>query len=106
MTDVERMQAGPADLVPGPPRPQIQVVPFRGLPLVAAIVIFVIVAIAGNLPWALTFCHVVGGGLWTAIDLFVGLMVGPILGRLSILARQSSPPGSCRRWCCSCPPWC
>ena len=29
----------------------------------------------------------VGGGLWTAIDLFVGLVVGPILGRLSIPAR-------------------
>jgi len=29
----------------------------------------------------------VGGALWTAIDLFVGLIVGPILGRLSIPAR-------------------
>ena len=35
----------------------------------------------------LTFCHVVGGGLWTAIDLFVGFVVGPIMGRLSIPAR-------------------
>jgi hypothetical protein len=33
------------------------------------------------------FCHVVGGGLWTGIDLFVGLVIGPILGRLSIPAR-------------------
>jgi hypothetical protein len=30
---------------------------------------------------------VVGGALWTAIDLFVGLIVGPILARLSIPAR-------------------
>jgi len=30
---------------------------------------------------------VVGGGLWTGIDLFVGLVIGPILGRLSIPAR-------------------
>ena len=33
------------------------------------------------------FSHVVGGGLWTGIDLFVGFVIGPILGRLSIPAR-------------------
>ncbi len=48
---------------------------------------FVFFAIASNNKWALMFCHVVGGGLWTAIDLFVGLIVGPIMGRLSIPAR-------------------
>ena len=84
MSDVEHLQAAPATL----PRPVVQIVPVRGLPLVAAVVVFVIVAIAGNFTWALTFCHVVGGGLWTAIDLFVGLVVGPILGRLSIPARM------------------
>jgi len=87
MTDVGRLPAGTLDAVPGPPRPQIQVVPLRGLPIVAAVVAFVIASIAGNWLWALTFCHVVGGALWTAIDLFVGLIVGPILGRLSIPAR-------------------
>ena len=74
-------------LAQSPPRPRVQVVPVRGLPIVAAVVAFVIAAIAGNWLWALTFCHVVGGALWTAIDLFVGLIVGPILGRLSIPAR-------------------
>src|SRR5579862_747858 len=87
MTDVGRLPAGTFDAAPGPPRPQIQVVPLRGLPIVAAVVAFVIASIAGNWLWALTFCHVVGGGLWTAIDLFVGLIVGPILGRLSLPAR-------------------
>ena len=82
MSDVEQLQAAPAALA----RPVVQVVPVRGLPLVAAVVVFVIVAIAGNFSWALTLCHVVGG-LWTAIDLIVGLVVGPILGRLSIPAR-------------------
>ena len=62
-------------------------VPLRGLPVVAAVVVFVIASIAGNWLWAQTFCHVVGGALWTAIDLFVGLVVGPILGRLSVPAR-------------------
>lgn len=87
MTDVGRMQAGPAELAQAPPRAQIQVVPLRGLPVVAAVVAFVIASIAGNWFWALTFCHVVGGALWTAIDLFVGLIIGPILGRLPAQAR-------------------
>jgi hypothetical protein len=59
----------------------------RGLPVVAAVVVFVVVSIAGNWEWALTFSHVAGGALWTAIDLFVGLVIGPILGRLSVPAR-------------------
>jgi hypothetical protein len=73
----------------GPPveRPKIQVVPLRGLPIVALAVVFVVVAIATNWQWALMFSHVVGGGLWTGIDLFVGLVIGPILGRLSIPSR-------------------
>ena len=87
MTDVGRAHAATVDSARAPARPQVQVVPLKGLPIVAAAVLFVIIAIAGNWLWALTFCHVVGGGLWTAIDLFVGLIVGPILGRLSIPAR-------------------
>jgi hypothetical protein len=87
MTDVGRMQAEAVEVAPAPPRAQIQVVPLKGLPIVAVVVVFVIASIAGNWLWALTFCHVVGGALWTAIDLFVGLIIGPILGRLSIPAR-------------------
>ena len=87
MTDVGRVQAATGGSARVAGRPQVQVVPLRGLPIVAAAVLFVIIAIAGNWLWALTFCHVVGGAMWTAIDLFVGLIVGPILGRLSIPAR-------------------
>jgi hypothetical protein len=81
MTDV---QAGTTEVAV---RRRPEVVPLRGLPVVAAVVVFVIVSIAGNWLWALEFCHVVGGALWTAIDLFVGLIVGPILARLSAPAR-------------------
>ena len=87
MTNVGNMQAGAVDTAQVAARPTIQVVPLKGLPIVAAVAAFVIASIAGNWLWALTFCHVVGGGLWTAIDLFVGLIVGPILGRLSLAAR-------------------
>jgi hypothetical protein len=68
-------------------RPNIQIIPVRTLPIVALVLVGVIVAIARNQRWGLVFCHVVGGGLWTAIDLFVGFVVGPIVGRLSIPAR-------------------
>ncbi len=72
---------------PAVARAHIQIVPLRGLPIVGAAVVFTAASVAGNWRWALIFCHVVGGGLWTAIDLFVGLVLGPIIGRLSIPAR-------------------
>jgi hypothetical protein len=62
-------------------------VPVSGLPIVAVVVGGLIAAIATNSPWALDFFHVAGGGIWTALDLFIGLVLGPILGRLSIPAR-------------------
>jgi hypothetical protein len=70
-----------------PPVPQFSIVPIAGLPIVGAVLVALIVAIATNRLWALDFFHVVGGGLWTGIDLFVGLVIGPILGRLSVPAR-------------------
>jgi hypothetical protein len=69
------------------PLPPATIVPLQGLPIVGAVVIFLVVAIAGNWLWALNFSHVVGGALWTGIDLFVGFVVGPIMGRMSIPAR-------------------
>lgn len=71
----------------GAQRPKIQIVPVRGLPIAAIALIGLIVAIASNSYWALDFFHVVSGGLWTGIDLFLGFIIGPILGRLSIPAR-------------------
>lgn len=70
-----------------PPRPALQIVPVRALPIVAVVIALLIVSIAGNWLWALDFFHVAGGALWTGVDLFVGLIIGPILGRLSIQAR-------------------
>ncbi|HEY7965478.1 MAG TPA: hypothetical protein VID68_00465 [Solirubrobacteraceae bacterium] len=68
-------------------RPAIKIVPLAGLPVVAVVMIGMIVAIASNAHWALDFYHVVGGGLWTAVDLFLGLVLGPIMGMMSIPAR-------------------
>jgi len=64
-----------------------QVVPLRALPVVAAALVLLVVAIAGNWLWALDFFHVAGGGLWTAIDLFLGFVIGPIMAKMPISAR-------------------
>ena len=79
----------PPSAPPGPPPsvPDFQIVPVKLLPIVGVVIIGLVAAIASNNLWALVFFHVVGGGLWTAIDLFVGFVVGPILGGLSIPAR-------------------
>lgn len=63
------------------------IVPLQGIPIVAVVLAGLIAAIVSNRLWALDFFHIVGGGLWTGVDLFVGFVVGPILGRLSIPAR-------------------
>lgn len=61
----------------------IQVVPLKGLPVVVAAFALVIYAIASNQIWALMLAHVAGGAMWTAVDLYVGLILGPIMGGLS-----------------------
>ena len=71
----------------GPVRPAVKVVPVRGLPIVAVVLVLLVINIANNWLWGLDFFHVVGGGLWTGIDLFFGFVLGPILGRMSIPAR-------------------
>ena len=80
---------GPGAGVAAPPvqRPQIEIVPVKGLPVVAIVIGGLIAAIASNAFWALDFFHVVGGALWTGVDLFVGFVVGPIIGSMSIPAR-------------------
>jgi len=72
---------------PGIERPTFQIVPRAGLPIVAVVMVLLIVGIATNELWPLVFLHVVGGASWTIIDLFLGFVLGPIMGQLSIPAR-------------------
>ena len=67
--------------------PTAAIVPVRGLIPVAAVVAGIIATIATNWTWGLDFFHVVGGGMWTALDLFMGFVIGPIMRSLSIPAR-------------------
>jgi hypothetical protein len=72
----------------GPPAPlDFEIVPLKGLPIVAVIMGLLIAAIAANKLWPLTFFHVAGGAAWTIIDLFLGLVLGPIMGKMSVPAR-------------------
>ncbi len=66
---------------------QFQIVPRAGIPFVAVAIGGLIAAIATNSLWALEFFHVSGGAAWTAIDLFLGLLLGPIIGSMPVPAR-------------------
>ncbi len=70
-----------------PPVPNFNIVPVRALPIVAVVLIGLVVAIGTDNLWGLTFFHVAGGGLWTSLDLFLGLVLGPIMGSMTIPAR-------------------
>jgi hypothetical protein len=73
----------------GPPLviPDFDIVPRTGVVLAGVIVVALIVVVATGGLWPLEFMHVVFGAGWTIIDLFVGFVIGPILGTLSIPAR-------------------
>src|SRR5438552_9366527 len=90
MTDIAApVTALPREAAPpeGIERPDFQIVPRVGLVLVAIAMVLLVVAIASNKLWPLEFFHVAGGAAWTIIDLFLGLVLGPIIGRMSIPAR-------------------
>ncbi|HET8673378.1 MAG TPA: hypothetical protein VFL87_07075 [Thermoleophilaceae bacterium] len=87
MADMTHEVAVPLQ-APAVEAPEFEIVPVRALPAVAVVLGLLIATIAADWGWGLDFFHVVAGGLWTAIDLFVGFIVGPIIGRLSIPARM------------------
>ncbi|MEA2280237.1 MAG: hypothetical protein QOK21_844 [Solirubrobacteraceae bacterium] len=84
MTDVA---LSPPTQAAAPPRLDFEIVPRKGLPIVAVVFAALVVAILSNKLWPLEFFHVVFGAAWTIIDLFLGLVLGPIIGRMSIPAR-------------------
>lgn len=75
-------------LVAAPTKPEVQIVPVRGLPIVGVVIGGLVATIAANKLWPLEFYHVVGGGMWTALDLFLGLVIGPIMAKLPVAARM------------------
>ncbi len=51
-------------LVTAPSRPKVQIIPLRGLPVVAVVFAGLVATIASNKLWPLVFYHVVGGSPW------------------------------------------
>jgi hypothetical protein len=72
---------------PGLEIPDFQIVPRAGLAIAAVVLVGLIAAIAVNKLWPLTFFHVAFGAAWTIIDLFLGLVLGPIMGSMPVPAR-------------------
>ncbi len=83
MADVAVAVGAPPAQAPEMVRPDFQIVPRKGLIAVGVVLVAVIAAIAANKLWPLAFLHFVGGAAWTVIDLFLGFVIGPILGKLS-----------------------
>ena len=79
----------PAEAPAHPPLeiPEFEVVPRAGLPVVAVVLGATVAAIAANKLWPLEFLHIVAGSAWTVIDLFLGLVLGPIIGAMPVPAR-------------------
>src|SRR6185312_5044048 len=69
--------------------------PLRISYVAAAAVAFavMIAAILGNSIWFLNWVHVMSGGLWTGIDLFMGFVIGPVLRRVSLDVRRAMIAG-------------
>jgi len=65
--------------------------PLRISYVAAAAVAFavMIAAILGNSIWFLNWVHVMTGGLWTGIDLFMGFVIGPVLRGVSLDVRRA-----------------
>lgn len=68
-------------------RPDFEIVPLRGLPIVGVVLVALVVAIEANRLWPLEFLHIVFGAAWTIIDLFLGFVLGPVIGRMSVPSR-------------------
>lgn len=63
------------------------IIPVRGLVPVGVILAGLVATIGTDWTWGLDFFHVVGGGMWTALDLFMGFIIGPIMRGLTVPAR-------------------
>ncbi len=85
--------AGPTRTPSEPVAPSFQrpaavpLVSWRSLPLVLVPAGATTIAILLNTFIALDYVHVICGGLWTGIDLFMGLVIGPVLARMPGPAR-------------------
>ena len=67
--------------------PDFEIVPRLGLVFAAVAAVAIVVFIAINKLFPLVFLHVSFGAAWTIIDLFLGFVLGPIMGAMTPPAR-------------------
>jgi hypothetical protein len=73
---------------PGAPVvPDFQVIPLKLLAFPAIVFVALVAAIIDGGLFGLQFMHVVFGAGWTIVDLFMGFLIGPIMGSMSIQSR-------------------
>ena len=92
MTDLAAVQPSVSTTYTGTPgvppaRPDFQIVPRKGLPIVGVVFAALVAAIVANKLWPLVFLHVAFGAAWTIVDLFMGFVIGPTMGKLPPPAR-------------------
>jgi hypothetical protein len=63
-------------------------IPLWGILVSLLVILALIVTIASNSVFGLDFFHIFGGALWISVDLLMGFVIGPIMGRLDIPARM------------------
>ncbi len=86
MTDV--LTRAPAGVDAAEPEPlEFDIVPRPALPIIGIALAALVVAIAADKLWPIEFLHVVFGSAWTIIDLFLGFVLGPIIGGMPVPAR-------------------
>ncbi len=83
-TGLSLERPGSARVLPTGPPP---ILTWRAYPLVLVPVGALVVALLVNRFVLLDYVHVMSGALWTGIDIFMGVVIGPILGRMSGPAR-------------------
>jgi len=91
MANVASVSEAPLEAEGAPP-PHIEIPPFDIVPRIGLVISGVLIggviaAIATDSQWALDGSHVAGGAVWTVLDLFLGFVLGPIMGSMSVPAR-------------------
>jgi hypothetical protein len=90
MADVVSIGTAGREAPAAPPALEVrdfEIVPRKGLIGVAAVFAVLVVAMSVNELWPLMFLHVAFGAGWTIVDLFLGLVLGPIMGSMPVPAR-------------------
>ncbi len=83
-TGPTRELTGRPPVAPGAPP---AILTWRAYPLFFTPIGALVVALLLDRFVALDYVHVMSGALWTGIDIFMGIVIGPILGRMSGPAR-------------------